>query len=627
MNTLRQCWKRSLPAVAFMAMLGTSQNSPGADAEPAPAGQPSPSTADQPAASSANAAPAPSIMDPRMAKRYGLKPAPNANNGAVQPDYGDLNAVEAKLDQIQFKEVPAFDGLPLTEVLKFVEEKTRELDPAKQGLNFIISNASNDPGTAVPTTIDPNTGLPIAEPADLAGITIRFNSSLRNLRLRGLLDAITKVADRPIQYKVVEYGVLFCPGHGVDAKSKTASAQTADPAIATRYGMNPAMADRYGGMNPAMAARYGLPSMRSAQGIEAIQNKLAQITFTQLPEWDNIPLPTVLTYLAEQALRQDSEKRGINFLIGTAPNAPVGMVSRAASMEKPEAADARLKRLHELRAEQEAKVKELKDTCDELRRDLLISVSDSEDSSPSLEPDAVRRIDSERIAAMATYTRLSAMIERLGSMPRLDMINALPSAYPDQVLSDLMQKRNTVEQEVARLSTLYGPDHPEYKRAASAQKTICEQLDERASGILEGLRVQASAAKAQAEQLEKELAQTKQRDIENTAKYSPYFAKKRQWDAQQRMLDAVNVRISQEILEATIRGPEPRSHAGQATEMPVVPADMNNVTVTCKLPLRNMRLVDVLGAITKLASAPISYSVEEYGVIFTPRTQREVAAK
>jgi hypothetical protein len=289
-----------------------------------------------------------------------------------------------------------------------------------------------------------------------------------------------------------------------------------------------------------------------------------------------------------------------------------------------------LKRLQAWRDAQEAKVRVLKDNLDKMRIDLQISeyVADEGGPTPILEPETVRKIDSERIIAMAEYSRTMALTDRLGKMGRQELLKALPIACPgDQVLSDLLQKRNAAEQELAQLVQSRGEDHPDVKRTMALLKKIDEQLDQTAAGIMEGLNVHASSYKAQVDQLEKALEQAKNADVKNANKFAPYFPKKRELLAQQKLLDQLETRVVQERIETTLRGPESKSPAGQTTEISMEPVDMNNVTVTCKLPLRNMRLVDVLDAITKLASAPIEYTVEEYGVIFTPRTQREVAAK
>src|SRR5439155_23844441 len=61
--------------------------------------------------------------------------------------------------------------------------------------------------------IDPNTGAPITlpppEPIDMPSVTVRITPPLRNLRMADVLDAITKVADKPIRYSIEEYAVVF----------------------------------------------------------------------------------------------------------------------------------------------------------------------------------------------------------------------------------------------------------------------------------------------------------------------------------------------------------------------------------------------------------------------------------
>jgi hypothetical protein len=53
--------------------------------------------------------------------------------------------------------------------------------------------------------------------------------------------------------------------------------------------------------------------------------------------------------------------------------------------------------------------------------------------------------------------------------------------------------------------------------------------------------------------------------------------------------------------------------------VPDVP--MDGVAVKFNLPLRNVRLLDVLNAIVKVADQPVKYSVEEFGVVFSPDAQ------
>ena len=152
-----------------------------------------------------------------MMERYGLIPrgAPlNQNEG---------NPISARLEKIVLNEV-MFDGVPLPEVLKLLDEESRKRDPEKHGINFLI-NPNGTPGGAI-QTIDPNTGqptsLPPTEPLDMSSVIIRFNLPLRNVRLKDVLDAVVKVADKPIEYSVEDYGLVFSAAPNPSAGSGSA---------------------------------------------------------------------------------------------------------------------------------------------------------------------------------------------------------------------------------------------------------------------------------------------------------------------------------------------------------------------------------------------------------------------
>ncbi|MBN8246760.1 MAG: hypothetical protein J0L84_04875, partial [Verrucomicrobia bacterium] len=92
-------------------------------------------------------------------------------------------------------------------------EQARARDPEKRGLNFII-NSTMDSAVAQPVNqIDPATGQVIpaapAEPVDLNNVIIRLNPPLRNIRLADAIDAIAKVAERPLKYSVEDYAIVF----------------------------------------------------------------------------------------------------------------------------------------------------------------------------------------------------------------------------------------------------------------------------------------------------------------------------------------------------------------------------------------------------------------------------------
>jgi hypothetical protein len=52
---------------------------------------------------------------------------------------------------------------------------------------------------------------PPVEAFDLASVSVRFSLPLRNVTMKDVLDAIVKVADKPIEYALEDYAVVFSP--------------------------------------------------------------------------------------------------------------------------------------------------------------------------------------------------------------------------------------------------------------------------------------------------------------------------------------------------------------------------------------------------------------------------------
>jgi tetratricopeptide (TPR) repeat protein len=127
--------------------------------------------------------------------------------------YGKLNHI--RLDKVSWPE-----GLPLSEVLRNLSDQTKLRDPDKKGINFIFNpNAAAASAATAPvggaTTINPNNGLPETAPVGAAGgesvdaSSINVKLTLADVRLADVLDAIVLVADHPIKYSVLDYGIVF----------------------------------------------------------------------------------------------------------------------------------------------------------------------------------------------------------------------------------------------------------------------------------------------------------------------------------------------------------------------------------------------------------------------------------
>jgi hypothetical protein len=203
----------------------------------------------------------------------GSAPAPNPKR----------DKIETKLNDIILPEVES-DNLPLGEVLKRLREEAAQRDPDKKGLNFILSYS---PAVPMPTAIDPTTGLPIGAPQetiDPASVSVRFNLPLRNVSLRETLEAIVKVADRPIQFSVEDFGVLVAlrsePVAGQAVADIYRPGPAPQPLLARTFKVDtntflPGLQSAFGIRVPADTADD--PAVRARDHVRNIQNGLKEV--------------------------------------------------------------------------------------------------------------------------------------------------------------------------------------------------------------------------------------------------------------------------------------------------------------------------------------------------------------
>jgi hypothetical protein len=110
------------------------------------------------------------------------------------------------------QETPPFDGLVLSEVIKYLRDESIKRDPDKKGINFLINphvDAADLQGAVI---IDPNTGLPVPtapqEAPDINGATVK-NGAMTDITLANLIDAIIKSSDQQVKYSIEDYAVVF----------------------------------------------------------------------------------------------------------------------------------------------------------------------------------------------------------------------------------------------------------------------------------------------------------------------------------------------------------------------------------------------------------------------------------
>lgn len=145
-------------------------------------------------------------------------PVPNPYNRTDVVNTGKgRQAIFNKLNTIKFEAFPpegSPDTLPLTEVVRILSVESPKRDPEKEGVNIIINPNAPAAAPAAAPLIDPATGQPIAAPqatesVDVGGINIKLGMPLRRVTLNQVLDAVSKVAERPLKISYEEYAIVI----------------------------------------------------------------------------------------------------------------------------------------------------------------------------------------------------------------------------------------------------------------------------------------------------------------------------------------------------------------------------------------------------------------------------------
>lgn len=198
-------------------------------------------------------------------------------------------------------------------------------------------------------------------------------------------------------------------------------------------------------------------------------------------------------------------------------------------------------------------VKGLQTEVDKIRSELKISDVGDSFFQTTTEPETVRNIERDRVAAYQQYMHFNGMLEQLRSITnRSELRKAIPTAMPDPHLERYLDDLAKAEQQYASIANDFSDEHYEVKRLMEVQATINRQIEDRIDGILLGLEARVKTAKTLADGLKAEFERAKDEDTEKRTAYAPYFLAKRNLENQQRILDTVFMRLLAEKVDQSI---------------------------------------------------------------------------
>ncbi|MEC9331453.1 MAG: polysaccharide biosynthesis tyrosine autokinase [Verrucomicrobiota bacterium] len=186
---------------------------------------------------------------------------------------------------------------------------------------------------------------------------------------------------------------------------------------------------------------------------------------------------------------------------------------------------------------------------DALRVKLGISDAAGEDSYSIVEPEIVRRYESELITAKSVYTQQATLLQGLQGQNPEELRNSILTAYPDAQLDALVREYQTGQTTLANKSIDLGDGHPTIKSLKAALQSFESQIKNRIQGILAGLELRVKSSLAQVKELQKAVDDAKTKEAKIQEEGREYFDAKRKLSNTTRMRDTILFRIMQEEVD------------------------------------------------------------------------------
>jgi len=204
--------------------------------------------------------------------------------------------------------------------------------------------------------------------------------------------------------------------------------------------------------------------------------------------------------------------------------------------------------------EQDQKISTLQSNVDYLRTSLNIPDALAHASSPSelMTYDRLKELSSLRVQKEAEYNQQATLLEKLKTMSPSDLRKALPIAYTDTQLNELLSEYDLAQQALIKLKIDYTPDHPKYKSAQELVDDLDRKINERVEGILLGLDAKVAYAKSYLDTLNNDFRTAQSNDIQMATTSAPYFAAKEQLEQAKLWRQTLSLKTEQERTDVNL---------------------------------------------------------------------------
>ena len=244
-----------------------------------------------------------------------------------------------------------------------------------------------------------------------------------------------------------------------------------------------------------------------------------------------------------------------------------GAADKELSQERPERAKARadsikeeafqgLRQLGREVARLDNEIKSTQTKLDSLREELAIPNDFSVTvPAPPIEPEMLRRLEAVRIEAHSLSAKWGTLYQQLKNLPRDELVKAMPTAFPDPLLAELLSKQAMAEQQLTTSRKDLTDENIEVRRLNGLHETITKQIEARLDGVLQGLKTQLAMAEAQYRDVDEQIHAIKIKEAEKEKeqkKYDPYVAMKRNLETQKMRRQAMMMKLAAEAIDVFV---------------------------------------------------------------------------
>jgi polysaccharide biosynthesis transport protein len=191
---------------------------------------------------------------------------------------------------------------------------------------------------------------------------------------------------------------------------------------------------------------------------------------------------------------------------------------------------------------------------DDLRKELGINDSDPNSTipTPTITPVVLQQFVEQRIEAEAAYTRLQKQLTELQQLSPDKLRDVLPTTVQDAALTELLNRLNEAQQQLATLRSDYSPQHPDVIRVQNLVDELNRQIDDRVNGIMAGLATNVKAQKASLDSLVEQVEDAQRKDQEEVIRGQPYWEEKRKLEDMEGMHKVLYAKIEEEKVDLSI---------------------------------------------------------------------------